>query len=149
MVSREHAIWVQGKGNQERYGLPHPVMMPSLDRSLSALIEDMHQRGLLQNTLVCFVTEMGRTPKVNRYGGRDHWSRCFTIALGGGGIQGGRVVGKSDKWAMDPAESAYGPEDLSATVYQLMGIPPSKELLTPEGRPVMLTNNGRLIRELI
>mgnify|MGYP002377991109 CR=1 FL=1 len=71
------------------------------------------------------------------------------ICLGGGGIQGGRAIGKSDKWAMDPAENPYGPEDLCATVFHLMGIPPHKEMITPEGRPVMLTNSGRVIRELI
>ena len=75
----------QAMKNQERYGLPHPLMMPSLDRSLSALIEDLHERGLLDETLVCFVTEMGRTPQVNKWGGRDHWGRAMSIAFAGAG----------------------------------------------------------------
>ncbi|MGD9749144.1 MAG: DUF1501 domain-containing protein, partial [Verrucomicrobiales bacterium] len=106
-------------------------------------------RGLLEKTIVLFTGEFGRTPQINKDAGRDHWSRCFSIALGGGGIQGGRAVGKSDKWAMDPAEDAYGPEDMAATIYHLLGIPPHKEMITPEGRPVMLSNGGRLIRELL
>ena len=71
------------------------------------------------------------------------------MALGGGGIQGGRVVGKSDAQAQDPADNPYGPEDLCATVYQLLGINPHDEMRTPEGRPVMLTNSGRVIKELV
>ena len=71
----------QGMSNQERYGLPHPVMMPSLDRSLSALLEDMHVRGLLDETLVCFITEMGRTPHINKWQGRDHWGRATVDRL--------------------------------------------------------------------
>jgi hypothetical protein len=93
--------------------------------------------------------EFGRTPKINKEGGRDHWSRCFTVALGGGGIEGGRVVGRSDAIASDPADNPYGPEDLCATVYSLLGINPHGEMHTPEGRPVMLTNNGRIIKELV
>ena len=71
------------------------------------------------------------------------------MLLGGGGIHGGRVVGKSDKWAMDPAENPYGPEDLCATVYDRLGIDPRSEMHTPEGRPIMLTNSGRVIKELL
>jgi uncharacterized protein (DUF1501 family) len=104
---------------------------------------------MLKKTLVVITGEFGRTPKISKEGGRDHWSRCFTVALGGGGIQGGRVVGKSDKIASDPADNPYGPEDLCATVYSLLGISPHDEMHTPEGRPVMLTNNGRVIKELI
>lgn len=86
----------QGMSNQERFGLPHAVMMPSLDRSLSALIEDMHDRGLLDETLVCFITEMGRTPRVNKWGGRDHWGRAMSIAFAGAGVPGGQVVGATN-----------------------------------------------------
>lgn len=145
-VTIEHSNW---DTHTQNFTTLRDDLLPKLDLAMSTLFRDLEERGLLRKTIVLFTGEFGRTPQINKDAGRDHWSRCFTIALGGGGIQGGRVVGKSDKWAMDPAESAYGPEDLSATVYQLMGIPPSKEMLTPEGRPVMLTNNGRLIRELI
>lgn len=124
-------------------------LLPKLNLAMSALFRDLDDRGLLQSTVVVITGEFGRTPVINKDAGRDHWSRCFTVALGGGGIQGGRVIGRSDAQASDPAESPYGPEDLCATVYHLMGIPPHEEMLTPEGRPIMLTNSGRIIRDLL
>ena len=124
-------------------------LLPKLDMAMSALFRDLSDRGMLEKTLVVVTGEFGRTPVINKEAGRDHWSRCFTVALGGGGIQGGRVVGTSDRHASDPAENPYGPEDLCATVYNLMGINPHDEMHTPEGRPVMLTNSGRMINELI
>lgn len=124
-------------------------LLPPFDRGMSAFIADLDERGILDSTLVIALGEFGRTPKINKDAGRDHWSRCFTVLLGGGGIHGGRVVGKSDKWAMDPAENPYGPEDLCATVYDRLGIDPRSEMHTPEGRPIMLTNSGRVIKELL
>jgi hypothetical protein len=124
-------------------------LLPKLNLAMSALFRDLDARGLLQSTVVVVTGEFGRTPVINKDAGRDHWSRCFTVALGGGGIQGGRVLGRSDAQASDPAESPYGPEDLCATVYHLMGIPPHGEMLTQEGRPVMLTNAGRIMRDLL
>jgi hypothetical protein len=124
-------------------------LLPKLDMALSSLFRDLSDRGMLKKTIVVVTGEFGRTPTINKEAGRDHWSRCFTVALGGGGIQGGRVVGKSDRHASDPAEDPYGPEDLCATVYNLLGINPHEEMRTPEGRPVMLTNSGRIIKELI
>jgi hypothetical protein len=124
-------------------------LLPKLNLAMSALFRDLDARGLLQSTVVVVTGEFGRTPVINKDAGRDHWSRCFSVALGGGGIQGGRVLGRSDAHASDPADSPYGPEDLCATVYHLLGIPPHEEMLTQEGRPVMLTNAGRVIRDLL
>ena len=124
-------------------------LLPKFDMAIPTFFRDMEDRGLLKNTVVVLTGEFGRTPKINAQAGRDHWSRGFTVAIGGGGVQGGRVIGKSDKWAMDPAENPYGPEDLCATVYHLLGINPRSEMHTPEGRPIMLTNNGRVIKELL
>ena len=124
-------------------------LLPKFDMAIPTFFRDMEDRGLLKKTVVVLTGEFGRTPKINAQAGRDHWSRSFTVAIGGGGVQGGRVIGKSDKWAMDPAESPYGPEDLCATVYHLLGINPLSEMHTPEGRPIMLTNNGRVIKELL
>ncbi len=124
-------------------------LLPKFDLAIPTLFNDLHDRGLLEKTMVVVTGEFGRTPKINKDAGRDHWSRCFTVLLGGGGIQGGRVIGKSDKWAMDPAEKPYGPEDLCATVYDRLGIDPRSEMHTPEGRPIMLTNSGRVIKELL
>lgn len=145
-VTIEHTNWDTHQGN---FVTLRDDLLPKLDAAMSALFRDLDERGMLGKTIVLFTGEFGRTPQINKDAGRDHWSRSFTIALGGGGIQGGRAIGKSDKWAMDPAENPYGPEDLCATVYHLMGIPPHKEMHTPDGRPVMLTNSGRVIGELL
>ena len=113
------------------------------------LREDLADRGLLDSTLVIITGEFGRTPRVNKNAGRDHWGPAFTVALGGGGIPGGRVVGRTDARAERPASDPYGPEDLSATMFHLMGIDPKEEFHTPEGRPVAIVNGGRVIRELV
>jgi uncharacterized protein (DUF1501 family) len=113
------------------------------------LFSDLDARGLLDSTLVVVSGEFGRTPRINNNAGRDHWGPCFTVALGGGGIHGGRAVGSSDARAEKPADSPYGPEDLAATIHHLLGINPDDEFHTPDGRPMKIVNGGRLIRELI
>ncbi len=123
-------------------------LLPGLDAAMSALFRDLADRGLLDTTLVLFTGEFGRTPRINPNAGRDHWGPAFTIALGGGGIRGGRVVGRTDARAERPASDPYGPEDLCATLYRQLGLDPDEEFLTPEGRPVKIVNNGRVIHEL-
>jgi uncharacterized protein (DUF1501 family) len=98
---------------------------------------------------VVITGEFGRTPRINKNAGRDHWGPAFTVAMGGGGIRGGVVVGKSDARAERPASDPHGPEDLSATVFDRLGIDHREEFLTPEGRPVAVTNRGQVIRELV
>jgi hypothetical protein len=124
-------------------------LLPNLDAAVSTLFRDLSDRGLLEKTLVLVTGEFGRTPRINNKAGRDHWGPAFTVALGGGGIQGGRVVGKSDARAEKPASTPFGPEDLSATVFHLLGIDPKEEFYTPEGRPVAIVNNGRVMQELL
>jgi uncharacterized protein (DUF1501 family) len=102
------------------------------------LLEDLDQRGILDETLVVCLSEFGRTPKINGNAGRDHWAACNTVLFAGGGIRGGQVYGKSDRSAAYPLEHPVGPEDLAATIYHLLGIPPNMVLPTPEGRPVHL-----------
>lgn len=138
----------QAMSNSERYGLSHPVMMPSLDRSLSALLEDMDQRGLLAETLVCFITEMGRTPRLNRWQGRDHWSRAMSIAFAGAGVPGGQVVGQTDREAADVITRPYTPCDFAETVYRKLGISTEARLRMPDGRQVEFAEGGRRIEEL-
>lgn len=138
----------QAMSNGERYGLPHPVMMPSLDRSFSALLEDMQQRGLLEETLVCLITEMGRTPRINRWQGRDHWARAMSIAFAGAGVPGGQVVGQTDREAGDVIGRPYTPYDYAETVYQKLGIETEQLLRMPDGRPVPYTEGGVPIVEL-
>ncbi len=145
-VTIEHSNW-----DTHYYQFPtlKDDLLPKLNSAMSMLFRDLSDRGMLSKTVVVVTGEFGRTPKISKEGGRDHWSRCFTVTLGGGGIQGGRVIGKSDAQASDPAEDPYGPEDLCATVYHLMGMNPHDEMHTPEGRPVMLTNSGRIIKALL
>jgi uncharacterized protein (DUF1501 family) len=145
-VTIDHSNWDTHDGN---FNTLKNQLLPALDAGLSTLFRDLSDRGLLDSTLVVVTGEFGRTPRINKNAGRDHWGPAFTVALGGGGIQGGRVVGKTDARAEKPASDPYGPEDLAATMYHLLGIDPDDEFYTPEGRPVKLVNNGRVIRELL
>lgn len=138
----------QGMRNQERYGLPHPVMMPSLDHSFSALIEDMHDRGLLDETLVCFVTEMGRTPRMNKWAGRDHWGRAMSLAFAGAGVTGGQTIGRTDIEGGDVIDRRYTPADYAETIYRKLGIDTHARLKKPDGRPIDFSDGGRAISEL-
>ncbi|MDH3590082.1 MAG: DUF1501 domain-containing protein, partial [Gammaproteobacteria bacterium] len=138
----------QAMRNQERYGLPHPIMMPSLDHSLSALLEDMDSRGLLDETLVCFVTEMGRTPRINKWGGRDHWGRAMSIAFAGAGVPGGQTIGATNKDGGEVVDARYRPADYAESIYRKLGIDTDTRLRRADGRPVDFTDGGRPIREL-
>ena len=144
-VTVNHANWDTHYNN---FAVLKKDLLPQFDAAMSTLFQDLSDRGMLGRTLVVVTGEFGRTPRVNKDAGRDHWSKCFTVCLGGGGIVGGRVIGKSDKHAEEPAESPYGPEDLAATMYHLLGIDPTEELTTPDGRPVAITNKGRVIKDL-
>jgi hypothetical protein len=125
------------------------IVAPMYDQGYSALIEDLVQRGMLDDTLVCNVAEFGRTPKVNPAGGRDHWPGCFTVYFAGGGIQGGRVVGKSDPIGAVPAERPTEPPEIIATIYHALGLNLETHLPGPAGRPFPLVDFGyREIREL-
>jgi hypothetical protein len=125
------------------------IVCPLYDQAYSALIEDLHQRGLLKNTMVAALSEFGRTPKVNPAGGRDHWPQCFTALFAGGGVQGGRVIGKSDPIGGFPVERPVMPGDLVATIFQSLGLNSEAFLPGPSGRPFPLVDLGRQpIREL-
>ncbi|MCA9178787.1 MAG: DUF1501 domain-containing protein [Planctomycetales bacterium] len=138
----------QADKNSERYGLPHGIMMPSLDRSLSALLEDLDERGLLDETLVCFITEMGRTPRMNKWQGRDHWARAMSIAFAGAGVPGGQVIGATNRDAGDVVTGAYTPYDYAETIYAKLGIPTQRRLRMPDSRQVAFSEGGRRIEEL-
>ncbi|MEQ8787663.1 MAG: DUF1501 domain-containing protein [Pirellulaceae bacterium] len=124
-------------------------LLPQLDSAMSTLFEDLEDRGMLGKTLVIVSGEFGRTPRINKNAGRDHWGPAFTVAVGGGGIVGGRVIGASDERAEKPAHTPHGPEDLAATMYHLLGVDPTTTYYTPEGRPVPIVNGGRVIRSLL
>jgi hypothetical protein len=110
--------------------------LPGLDKALGTLIRDLHERGLLESTLVLCMGEFSRTPVVNPAAGRDHWSFCISVALAGGGIPGGVVVGASDKSCAYPAEDPIDPKQMAATVYHHMGIPGDTYLQDIHGRPM-------------
>ena len=145
-VTIDHSNWDTHDGN---FRVLKEQLLPKLDGALSTLFRDLADRGMLDSTLVIATGEFGRTPRVNKNAGRDHWGPAFTVALGGGGIKGGRVVGKTDARAEKPADDPQGPEDLAATLYHLLGIDPNQDFYTPEGRPVKVVNNGRVIEALL
>jgi uncharacterized protein (DUF1501 family) len=122
--------------------------LPELDQAYSALLEDLHQRGLLESTIVLWMGEFGRTPKLNTRGGRDHWPRVFSVVLAGGGVRGGQVIGSSDRVGESPRDNPVTPNDLARTIYSLLGVDSDVELRTADGRPVPVNQGGRVIREL-
>jgi hypothetical protein len=115
---------------------------PMYDQGYSALIDDLSQRGMLDDTLVACVAEFGRTPKVNPAGGRDHWPQCFTTYFAGGGVQGGRAVGASDPIGAVPADRPTPPADIAATIFHSLGFDLETELPGPSGRPFPLVDFG-------
>ena len=123
-------------------------MLKTLDQGVTALIEDLAERGMLETTMVLLLGEFGRTPKINPGGGRDHWPHAMSVLMAGAGIPGGQIVGATDARGYYAAEDVYRPEDFAASVYTKMGIDPHQKLETAVGRPVSLVNDGRLIREL-
>ena len=124
-------------------------MLPTFDQSFAAFIADLSQRGLLQRTLVVVMGEFGRTPIINKDGGRDHHPRVFSTVLAGGGIQGGTVVGSSDSRGMEPASDPVKPEDLAATIYKALGIDYTQSIASPEGVRITLARGGSPIRKAL
>jgi uncharacterized protein (DUF1501 family) len=123
--------------------------LPGLDQAFAALIRDLERRGLLDSTLVMLSTEFGRTPKVNKDAGRDHWPKVFSIVLAGGGIRKGSVYGSSDPTASEPQDDPLTLSDLAATLYHCLGIDGEKRLMAPGNRPVRIVDNGKPRQELL
>ncbi|MSR66743.1 MAG: DUF1501 domain-containing protein [Pedosphaera sp.] len=125
------------------------IVAPMYDQGYSALIEDLVQRGLIDSTLVCNLAEFGRTPKINPAGGRDHWPQCWTMYFAGGGIKGGRVIGKSDDIGAYPVERPVKPNEVVATIYRSLGLDLDSHLPGPQQRPFPLVDFGtQPIKEL-
>ena len=122
---------------------------PALDKAYASLIRDLGSRGLLKNTLVMLSSEFGRTPKINRNNGRDHWPRVFSVLLAGGGIKEGQVYGASNAFASEPEENPLTVEDLTTTVYHQMGIVADKELMAPGDRPIEIVDGGKVLDALL
>ena len=119
-------------------------LLPPADRAFAALIKDLDQRGLLESTLVIAMGEFGRTPRINAQSGRDHWPDCYTVALAGGGVQGGAVWGASDKLGSYPLSNPVTPADLAATIYWRFGLDPQMEIHDPLGRPYRIAEGAPL-----
>jgi hypothetical protein len=118
------------------------TLCPTLDRAYTALLEDLHQRGLLDSTLVVAMGEFGRTPYVNPCGGRDHWPRVWSILFAGGGVRGGQVVGSSDRLGGEPRDRPVHPAEVAATIYHALGIDLATRLSGPDGRTVPVADAG-------
>lgn len=123
--------------------------LPAFDQAYATLIRDLERRGLLDSTLVMVSSEFGRTPKINKDAGRDHWPKVFSIVLAGGGVKRGLVYGSSDSIAAEPADSPLTVEDLATTVYHCLGIVADKELVAPGNRPVEIVDGGTVRKELL
>jgi hypothetical protein len=125
------------------------TLLPQLDAAVSSLLDDLHDRGLLDRTLVAVMGEFGRTPKINRDAGRDHWNFCYGLMLAGGGIKRGHVHGASDRIGARPSRNPVTPGDIVATIYHCLGIESDMEIGDRLSRPFMLIPSGNVIRELL
>ncbi len=123
--------------------------MPPLDQALSQLILDLEQRGLLETTLVMVSSEFGRTPKINKDAGRDHYPKVFSVMLAGGGIKGGTIYGASNATASEPEFDPVSPGDLATTMYHQLGIVADKELMAPGDRPIEIVDGGKVLTNII
>ncbi len=124
------------------------TLLPPTDRAVSALLDDLADRGMLDETLVVWMGDMGRTPRINAAAGRDHWSFCYSILLAGAGIRGGQVHGSSDRSAAYPSTNPVSPQDVGATIYHLLGIDPRAHTADQQGRPLVASTGTPLLNLL-
>jgi uncharacterized protein (DUF1501 family) len=118
------------------------TLLPPMDHGLSALLKDLSDRGLLEETLVVWMGDMGRTPRINGGAGRDHWSFCYSIVMAGGGIRGGQVYGSSDRAAAYPSTNPVSPADIAATIYHCLGIDPRTHVSDQQARPLVASSGS-------
>ncbi len=135
--------------HQDNFSSLRTRLLPRLDSALSGLLQDLTDRGMIDSTLVVCLSDFGRTPKVNPSAGRDHWSTAGIALLAGAGLKAGLAVGETNALAEVPLESPYYTEDLAATIYERLGIPLDTTHHTPDGRPIQVNYEGKLIRELL
>jgi uncharacterized protein (DUF1501 family) len=136
-----------GFDDTRMYKIVDKYHLPITDQTLPTLLNDLEQRGLLDETLVVWMGEFGRTPDINKNSSRDHWPQCYTALLAGGGVKGGYVYGKSDTHARFPIENPVKPEDLAATIYYLLGIDPLTEIYDLDHRPLII--GGNVVKDVI
>lgn len=136
-----------GFDDTRMYKIVDKYHLPITDQTLPTLLDDLEQRGLLEETLVVWMGEFGRTPEINKNLSRDHWPQCYTTLLAGGGVKGGYVHGESDERAKFPARDPVKPEDLAATIFELLGIHPATEIYDRDNRPLVI--GGDTVRDVI
>ncbi len=141
--------WLNYDTHGDNFNIMKKALLPEFDRAFAGLLEDLHDRGMLDTTLVIAMGEFGRTPKVNAAAGRDHHSKAWSIALAGAGIPGGRVLGATDQNGVQVTDLPVEPEDLLFTIYTMLGVDPAREYQTPIGRPVKPVNGGHFIPGLL
>ena len=125
------------------------TLLPQFDAAASSLLDDLAERGMLERTVVAVLGDFGRTPRINKDAGRDHWNACYSILLAGGGLQQGLVYGASDRTGSTPADRPVSPGNIIATLYHLLGVSPQSNIYDVLGRPHPLVPNGRVMQELI
>ncbi len=145
-IGIDHGSW---DTHTDNFTSHKKALVPPTDRAFSALVSDLDERGMLDETLVVMMGEMGRTPRINKDAGRDHWSMCQAVILAGGGIKRGAVIGASDATASYPTTQPYGIHDLLRTIFHLVGVDADRSYLTPLGRPVPIVSGGKRIDELL
>jgi len=144
------SVWMGGwDTHAKNFSSLREKLLPPMDRGFGALIADLHDRGLLENTLVVQVGEFGRTPKVNGQAGRDHWPKAFSAVLAGGGVRGGQLIGATDKHAAEVTDHPITVEDFSATIFTALGVDIHRVNHTPEGRPIAVVNGGKPVAEAL
>jgi hypothetical protein len=141
--------WLNYDTHGDNFNIMKKALLPEFDRAFAGLLEDLHDRGMLDTTLVIAMGEFGRTPKVNDAAGRDHHSKAWSIALAGAGIPGGRVLGATDNNGVQVTDLPVEPEDLLFSIYTLFGVDPAREYQTPIGRPAKPVNGGHFIPRLL
>jgi hypothetical protein len=124
-------------------------LLPSIDRCLSGFLDDLEERGLLDETLVVVMSEMGRTPKINGNAGRDHWTFCYSMWFAGAGIKGGTAYGASDAQAAYVKDLPVSTGDICATIFECLGIDPEMTVPDRSGRPMPIANGGHAIRDIL
>ena len=134
--------------HQNIFGTLRDDKLPTMDKAMSALVEDLEQRGMLDDTVIIWMGEFGRTPRINGNGGRDHWAKSWSAVVGGGGFQGGQVIGATNEDGTEVIGESYTSQDLMASVCKSLGINLETVFTSQNGRPMKIANAGKLINPL-
>ena len=135
--------------HSRNFGILKETLLPGYDHTFAGLMEDLDERGTLDDTLVVVMSDMGRTPKINKNAGRDHWTFCYSVMFAGAGVRGGTIYGASDEGAAYVKDNPVSPADICATIYECLGIDPDMQVPDSAGQPVRIRMGGRVIKEIL